>query len=370
MRAPPSPGAASHPHRSGVPVGKMPAQKERVVGARAGRQRALQAHRADGAELRRFGPERAVFREVVPEAQRARPPASPRPAAHHRHAGIRACTGNPHTERADEGVVLVQRGVVHQQPLDSLGRPHLVDAWVRAKPRLRDGQQRVFERVRDRHGRWNRLRVRDAIAQHGNRKTRCVCVVRDERAECLERHVHGQAPVAEGHFGERELAREPGGLQPLQPGSAPRPEAEGSLVRRLDAAFEHAHERRPRAAIHADCRKRVAGRVAAVGSVENLPVAELPAAAEPDRAGADAAERKRNLREPRTSKHARIRHSHPFGLRDRPRRWFGARSCGLAALCTGSTRDRGSCRGGQGLLQELAPATGTIIRFRRHMRGV
>ena len=119
----------------------------------------------------------------------------------------------------------------------------------------------------------------------------------------------GQAPVAEGDLGERELAGEPRRLEPLQAGRAPRAEAERALIRRLEPRFEHAHERRARAAVHANGRERVPGRVAAIGPIEDLPVAKLSAAAEPDRAGADAAERKGDLRQLRAGEDARVRHT-------------------------------------------------------------
>ena len=70
---------------------------------------------------------------------------------------------------------------------------------------------------------------------------------------------NGQAPVTEGHLGERELAREPCRLEPLQAGRAARAEAERALVRRLEPRFEHAHERRARAAIHPNGGERVPG---------------------------------------------------------------------------------------------------------------
>jgi hypothetical protein len=74
----------------------------------------------------------------------------------------------------------------------------------------------------------------------------------------------------------------------------------------LQAPFEHAHERRARPALHTNRRERIPWRIATIGPIENLPVTELAAATQPDRAGADAAERKRDLGQLRAGEDARI----------------------------------------------------------------
>ena len=116
----------------------------------------------------------------------------------------------------------------------------------------------------------------------------------------------GSRAVAKCDARERELAGERRALQALQAGRAARAEAERALVRRLRGA-PRGRSRTARApALDADRRERVVRRVALVGPVEDLPVAQLAAAAEADAAGADAAERKRDLSQLRPGEHARV----------------------------------------------------------------
>jgi hypothetical protein len=136
------------------------------------------------------------------------------------------------------------------------------------------------------------LLVLNRVAQHRHRQPRVVFLVRDERAERVERDADWHPPITKGHSCEWKLAGERRALQALQARCAVRPDAERTLIRRLQARLEDAHERLAPRGLDTNRGERVVRRVALVGPVEDLPVAELAAPAESDAPGADAAERK------------------------------------------------------------------------------
>ena len=196
--------------------------------------------------------------------------------------------------------------VAHQDPRERALALPLVDARV-GSPRRRAVASIRFsiEYAIETFARAACLFVH-RVAQHRHRQARVVCLVRDERAERVERDADRHPPVTKCHACERELAGERRALQALQARRAMRPDAERTLIRRLQARLEDAHERLAPRGLDTNRRERVVRRVALVGPVEDLPIAELAATAEADATGADAAERKRDLSQIRPGEHARV----------------------------------------------------------------
>jgi hypothetical protein len=100
----------------------------------------------------------------------------------------------------------------------------------------------------------------------------------------------GKARVAEVDAGEGEFSRERCGGETLQAGCVFRTESGRAFVRRQNAGFQHARDRLRSARLRPDRRETVGRRIALVGAVEDLPIAQLAAPAEADGTRADSAE--------------------------------------------------------------------------------
>ena len=227
--------------------------------------------------------------------QRARPPPRARPAAQRRDL-LGLPVQHPESQTAGERMVGGEPRVVHQEAAHAIVAARVVGAWVRLA--AWNGHARpepVLEGVRNRDGHRCGVHVPDPIAHDRHRQPRVVRLVGNERAERLEADSDRHTPVVKRNSRQRKLARKRRPLQPLQAGRILRPQAEGALVGRLQPRFKNADEWRPLPVVHADRRERVRRGMPLVRPVEDLPVAKLTAPAQPDAAGADAAEGKRDL---------------------------------------------------------------------------
>ena len=137
--------------------------------------------------------------------------------------------------------------------------------------------------------------------------------------------LHRQRGIGEIDARQRELAGEGGAGETQEAGSVLGAESAGAFVGRLDARFEHARDGLARAGLRPDRGERIGGRVALIGAVEDLPIAQIAASAERDRAGRDAAERKRDGGEVTPGEDARVgdRGRLRRGGRRQARRGFG-----------------------------------------------
>src|SRR5262249_1351178 len=129
-----------------------------------------------------------------------------------------------------------------------------------------------------------------------DRQAREACVEGPEGVERLELDLERQRVVAEAQLGDRVGAGEGGLAQPRQATDEAGREPVTVDERRQELALEDARDGRPglpaRGRGPAPEGEEGEGQVATLGGpVEQLPVAELAAAAERDRAGADPTER-------------------------------------------------------------------------------
>ena len=80
----------------------------------------------------------------------------------------------------------------------------------------------------------------NAISQNGYRKSGRVGIERDERAERVERHLHGQSRILKRDIGHGELAGKCRAREPAQPRRVVRTKPGGSGIGRHQARFQHA----------------------------------------------------------------------------------------------------------------------------------
>ena len=120
----------------------------------------------------------------------------------------------------------------------------------------------------------------------------------DEGIEGFEPDLEGDLAVGELDLGERVFTLEAGLLHAGQPGHEDALEAEPGRERRLERALENADEL-PAAPLEVQGEEGEGHVDALAGPVEDLPVAEVAAASNRDRARADAAEREGDLVEGR-----------------------------------------------------------------------
>ena len=116
--------------------------------------------------------------------------------------------------------------------------------------------------------------LRHAVAQDGDRQAGLIGLVRDERREGVERDFHGQRGIGEVDARQRKLAGEGGAGEAREAGRIARAESAGAFVGRLDARLENARHRLAIAGLRPDGGEGVGGRVALVGAVEDLPIAQ------------------------------------------------------------------------------------------------
>ena len=195
--------------------------------------------------------------------------------------------------------------------------------------------------------------------------------MRNEGRKRVERHLHGQPPIAECDMRQGKLAGESRGLETLQTGRAVRAKAERPLIRRPQAGFQHADKGRRGSVLDSNRGKHVAGRHALIRTVEDLPITKLSATAEADASGPNPTERKGDLGELGSGEDARIRNTRTQFRSRRWRCWMG-RVCHRrrsAGKCRG--RRRGGCgRDTERLLEELTAAARGPRRRGSHGVGV
>ena len=132
------------------------------------------------------------------------------------------------------------------------------------------------------------------VAQDEGRDAGVVGLERDERIEGFERDLERDLAVGELDLGEGVFALEAGLLHARQAGHEDAAEAETGREGRLERALEDADELLA-GLLEVEGEEGEGHVDALAGPVEDLPVAEVAAAAERDRARADAAEREGDL---------------------------------------------------------------------------
>ena len=274
---------AAAPRRA---VGEMPGEKERVIGVGAGRDGAAERERAHGSGVLRLGTEFAIGGKVVPEEHGRVPPAAALPSA---KVGDAGAGGIEHgdEEAAFERVVAGQFRAGHENAGQPFGRFVFVDARVLGL----GAAGGVFNGPGDGDLGGRRAGVGDAVAQDGDWQAGLVGFVRDEGREGFKRDFDGQGGIGEVDARQREFAGEGCRGEAREAGRVVCAQPAGAFEGRLDARFEHAGDGLAVAGLRPDGGEGVRGRVAFVGTVEDLPIAKLPAPSEADAPGADAAER-------------------------------------------------------------------------------
>jgi hypothetical protein len=125
---------------------------------------------------------------------------------------------------------------------------------------------------------------------------------RYERAERFERNAGGKGVVLEADARKWISALKRRFAKARQARHEIVLETEGADEGRKIFPLEHARRRRAALRMRADGEKRARERVSLARAVEQLPVLQIAAPAQRDRAGPDAAERKGDLRERGTAK--------------------------------------------------------------------
>ena len=243
-------------------------------------------------------PQIARFGELIPEVQRRIPPPARRPSRPVRNlrATIHRCRQH---QLAHHRIVRGQRGVTHHQPRNplpaaipiatSLVRLLLCGATlVLLRP---DG---VLNRERDPHAGRLMPAVGHAIAQNCYRQSRVVRLMRNERRKRIQFHLHRQRAIRKVDMRQWILTCKRRRLQPAQTRNIARSQAVLPLVRRQNARLQHTHHSLPAPRPRPDSRKRIRRPESLVGPVEDLPIDQLSAAAQPKAARRNTAQRKRN----------------------------------------------------------------------------
>ena len=272
---PPLPFGASQPHHSGVRLGKCHASRKVKVCDWRGAIVALCS--TTPTALRPPAP-RPARRPAEKASQKSIGEFHQRPCGQPRQC----CTCTPGCTSAARatvpriGSLSGSAGLRHRQTSKSRVR------LIRIPPRIgiarRPRFDRILERPGDAHLRACALRIRYAIAQNRDRQAGVIRLMRNEGREGFQLHLHRHRSIFKGDMRQRIGASERRRIQPAQPGRIVRSQAILSLVRRKDARFQHACDRLCIARLRPDRRKRIRRRVALVRTVEDLPIAQLPAA--------------------------------------------------------------------------------------------
>ena len=263
-------------------------------------------------------------REVVPEDLEIVPPVAADPVGEVGDVGP-GCRQGHRSEGRLLGLDLA-RG--HGQAAEGRRRLDLVDVLaelVVAEPvDLPDAVEadRVDDGAGDRDLGRGGAGVLHPEAQDEGRDAGIVRLQRDERIEGLEPDLERDLAVGELDLGEGVFALEAGFLHARQAGHEDAAEAEAGRERRLDRTLEDADVLLARL-LDVEGEEGEGHMDALAGPVEDLPVAEVAAAAERDRARADAAEREGDLVEGRPFERADRSGAKELVLRIRPR--IGAR---------------------------------------------
>ncbi len=265
------------------PVREVPAQAELEDTALAGRERVVDAERADsqardpvgqvpGLErLHRFRCEPSVVAHVVPEHLRAVLPESPEPL----RFGRRAVVG-----RGQRRAAVAQRNLrkvaAERDPADPPGVTELVRG-VSFEPREVEhvgvvGSDGIRERPDHRDVERGGGRVGDAVAQHGDRDAGGRGIQRHERCERVEPHLHGQVVVLELDRDVRILAEQAGVPQSRQPTEIAGVVALVGLVRGAEPGLEHARHGLDAGAASVDREEAEREFHALAGGVREFPV--------------------------------------------------------------------------------------------------
>ena len=285
-------------------VREVPGQDEGQDDLPAGSDRGREPERPDvGLLVGRGGGlgqvlELAVRGEVVPEDLKIVPPFAAHPMGEVGHVG----PGGHEGHRPVRGRFRLDLARGHGQAAKRRRRLDLVDVlaelFVAEAVDLPDAvvADRVDDGAGDRDLGRGGAGVLDAIAQDEGRDAGIVRFEGDEGIEGLERDLERDLAVGELDLGEGVFALEPGLLHARQARHEDAAEAEAGREGRLERALEDADELLPGLlAIEGEEGERHVDALA--GPVEDLPVAEVAAAAERDRARADAAEREGDLAE-------------------------------------------------------------------------
>ena len=240
--------------------------------------------------------EPAVGGEIVPEDLKVVPPIAADPVGEVGDVG----PGRRQGHRPEGGRVGFDLPRGHGQAAEGRRSLDLVDVLAElVVPEAVDlAFAGVADRVDDRAGDGDLgrggTRVLDPVAKDEGRDAGVVGLERDEGIERFEGDLERHLAIGEFDLGERIFALERGLLHPRQTGDEDAAEAEAGRERRLERTFEDADELLP-GLLDVEGEEGEGHVDALAGPVEDLPVAEVAAAAEGDRPGADAAEREGDL---------------------------------------------------------------------------
>ena len=282
----------------GRPVRKVPGQQESVGGLSARRDLAREAERAGAGALVSFGPESPIFGEVVPVEHGTGPPFGGRPTAQITHAPsarVEQAKGEGSPQRIGFG----QLRIGHTQPLQrsAVVVGSAAEFGSPAIARRPNQSERIIQSEGNGNRRSHGAGVANPVAQDGRRETGRVGVQRDERAEGLQAHAHRQAGILERDPRPGKLSGEGSAFEPAQAGRIVGTQSRRAGIGRRQARFQDPGHGLAVAAPCPDGRECIARRPPLVGTVEDLPIAKLPASAQADAAGPDTAERKRQHRQ-------------------------------------------------------------------------
>ena len=244
----------------------------------------------------------AVGPEVVPEILDVVEPAAPLPVLGERDVA----PGRGDRDGARAGMRGIEAGPAHAEAADSVPRPSTGSGCRRtwravgraARTVTPSKPDRIHLRVGERNVHRAAGGVPQAPEEDGDGQAGHAVVERHERGERLELRLDGQASsrgTGRSRWDtsrRRSLPRDAGAREAAQ-GDRPRSPTKGGRRRRSRIRATGVPAVRPR-----PDREEAEGQVTPLGrAVEDLPVAQLAAAAERDRPGPDAPERERDLLE-------------------------------------------------------------------------
>ena len=289
-------------------VREVPGEDERQLDGLAGREPDPEPERARvglaGGAHRALGSlgQAAVGAEIVPEVLDVVEPPAPLPVLGEGDVAPR----RRHRDRAGAGMSRVEAGPAHPDPADrALVRP-LVQVAAEHRVPASTGQVRdaveahrihlgVGEGELDRAARG----IPEPPEEDGDRQARDPIVERDERRERLQLRLDREGRILEADRGGRVRAGERRLLEPRQRRDGPGGQTPIGHERRQEAPLQDPGDGLAALGARPD-REEAERQIAPLRrAVEDLPVAQLTAAAERDRPGADAAEREADLLERR-----------------------------------------------------------------------
>ena len=148
--------------------------------------------------------------------------------------------------------------------------------------------------------------ILEGVTQDGDGQARGFDVQGNQRVKGLEFYAQREFGVLEFNTRERISTGKRGTVQAGQARDVLRPQAGASFEGGRKLRFQDPSQRLLAFRLCPNGSKGVIGRVSLIGPIENLPVTQLPAAAEGDRTRPDAAQREGNHLQMGSREHARV----------------------------------------------------------------